>query len=164
MGARGRRFESGNPDFAADAADTPVERSETDMATLAKKDRAAQSREDWLAVVHQLIDRVAAWAKRRKWAVDYQEKQVHESRLGSYAVPVLVVRAPSGVVYVEPVARYVAKADGRIDLYSFPAMNRMMLVRAGTDWVLKTDSGVKWPEPWSEQAFTRLVELLNANE
>ena len=64
-------------------------------------------------------------------------------------------------MYVEPVARDVVKADGRVDLYAFPSMNRMMLVRVGGKWVLKTDSGVKWPEPWGEQTFARLTELLS---
>jgi hypothetical protein len=134
------------------------------MATLAKTGRSGQARDAWLTAVHQLIDQVAAWAKDRKWAVDRQEKQVNESRLGSYSVPVLVVRAPAGLVYVEPVARYVAKADGRVDLYSFPSMNRMMLLRVGDEWSLKTDSGVKWPEPWGKQTFVHLVGLLNAGE
>ena len=57
--------------------------------------------------VRQLIDQVAAWAKQRKWAVDRQEKQIRQSRLGDYEVPLLVVRAPAGLVYLEPVARYV---------------------------------------------------------
>jgi len=132
------------------------------MTTLTKMDRSGQAREEWLAAVRQLVDQVAAWARDQKWAVDRQEKPLRESRLGDYDVPVLVVRAPEGLVYLDPVARYVAKADGRVDLYSFPSMNRMMLVRVDSRWVLKTDSGVRWPQAWGKQTFTRLVGLLNA--
>ena len=41
-------------------------------------------------------------------------------------------------------------------------MTRMLVIRTGGRWVLKTDSGVEWPEGWNQQTFARLVELLNA--
>jgi len=37
-----------------------------------------------------------------------------------------------------------------------------MLIRAGDTWVIKTDSGVPWPEEWNQQSFERLVEAINA--
>ena len=121
-----------------------------------------EDRRRWLDAVDQLAGQVEAWANERRWAVRRDRKQVHESRLGDYAVPVLTLLAPSGQIQLDPVARYVAGGDGRVDLLAWPALQRMMLIRTGGAWVLKTDSGVPWPEGWNQQTFERLVEALTA--
>jgi hypothetical protein len=118
--------------------------------------------EAWRSLVNDVVREVESWAGERHWAIHREEKQVRESRLGNYTVPVLSVLAPTGRVQVDPVARYVAGGDGRIDLLAWPSLTRMLLIRTGGKWVLKTESGVEWPEGWNQQTFGRLVELLNA--
>jgi hypothetical protein len=131
------------------------------MATTLTPSQAERARQQWILLVGQLINQIETWSKDRNWSVDRQEKEIHESRLGDYTVPVLRVLAPAGEIHIEPVARDVAKADGRVDLYSFPSFNRMLIVRIGERWVLKTDAGVEWPEKWSQKTFVRLADLLN---
>jgi hypothetical protein len=133
----------------------PMPRSST--VSVSTRDRA-----QWLALVDQLVGEVEAWAKARNWAVHRDQKVSRESRLGEYIVPVLSILAPAGRIQIDPVARYIAGGDGRIDLLSWPSLTRMLLIRAGDQWVLKTDSGVEWPEGWNQQTFARLVELLSA--
>jgi hypothetical protein len=50
-----------------------------------------EDRRRWLAAVEQLAHQVEAWANDRHWSVHRDQKQVHESRLGDYAVPVLTI-------------------------------------------------------------------------
>jgi hypothetical protein len=132
------------------------------MAKLTTSELTRKDVESWLALINDLTREVESWAADRHWAVHREEKTVRESRLGEYVVPVLSVLAPAGRVQLDPVARYVAGGDGRIDLLAWPSLSRMLLIRTGGRWVLKTDSGVEWPEGWNQQTFARLVELLNA--
>jgi hypothetical protein len=109
-----------------------------------------------------LIDDVEAWATARQWAVHRDQKRIHESRLGTYAAPVLSILAPAGRVQVDPVARDIIGADGRVDLIAWPSLTRMVLLRMGDKWVLKTDTGARWPQRWGPHTFERIVNLLNA--
>ena len=115
----------------------------------------------WLALVERLLTQIERWCRDRGWAVRREQAEVSEGPLGTYRVPVLSIRAPAGQVYVEPVARYVAGADGRVDIYAFPSMTRMLLARVGDKWVLKTDAGVAWPRKWGPAAFEELVRAIN---
>jgi hypothetical protein len=132
------------------------------MAKSTPPEASRKETESWLSLVNDLTREVESWAAARHWAVHRDQKTIRESRLGEYIVPVLSVMAPAGRVQVDPVARYVAGGDGRIDLLAWPSLTRMLLIRSGGRWVLKTDSGVEWPEGWNQQTFARLVELLNA--
>jgi hypothetical protein len=116
--------------------------------------------DEWTGNVTKLLSQIRKWCEQEDWEVTQQEKQVTEELLGTYKAPVLRVRAPGGFLYVEPVARHVIGAEGRIDITASPTMNRMLLVRQGGAWTLKTDSGVNWPEQWNRNAFVKLAGLL----
>ena len=60
-------------------------------------------------------------------------------------------------------ARGIAKGDGRVDLVAWPSLTRMLLIRVGDTWKIKTDSGVDWPEAWNWKTFERLTELLTTS-
>jgi len=130
------------------------------MATATKKSKADRDREAFLDLVERLVEQVEGWAKARKWGVAREKKILDESRLGTYTAPGLVVRTPRGIVYLEPVGRDIASADGRVDLLAWPSQARMMLVRIGGRWVPKTDSGVKWPHDWNRKTLEELIEAL----
>jgi hypothetical protein len=123
---------------------------------------AERERKKWIAALQALIDEVEAWATARHWAVHRNQKRIHESRLGTYAAPVLSILAPTGKVQLDPVARDVIGADGRVDLFAWPSLTRIVLVRVGDKWVLKTDTGARFPQRWNRQTFERVVNLLNA--
>jgi hypothetical protein len=50
-------------------------------------------------------------------------------------------------------------AAGRVDLYAWPTLFRVMLLRSPQDetWAIRTDSGLRWPNPWSEETFAQLA-------
>lgn len=121
-----------------------------------------QDRQTWLSLVEELTRQVEGWAKNRNWPVHRDHKQIQETVIGSYTVPVLNILTPSGTVQLDPVARSIANADGRVDLIAWPSLTRMLLVHIGNAWILKTDSGIEWPERWSQNTFEKLVETLSA--
>jgi hypothetical protein len=114
----------------------------------------------WLRDIEPIVTDVSSWSADIGWIVHRKEKPEHERALGDYTVPVVEIKTPAGHLIVEPVARAVVGADGRIDLYAWPSLHRMMLIRAGGQWRLKTDSGVYWPKPWSKETFLELAQEL----
>jgi hypothetical protein len=132
------------------------------MAKIIPAKKTEQDLQHWLFLVDQLIHQVEAWAKDRKWAIQRDQKQVHESGLGTYTVPVLSILAPAGQIHLDPVAHRIVNGDGRVDLIAWPSLTRMLLIREGNKWVIKTDSGVEWPAGWNQRSFDRLVQQLNA--
>ncbi len=119
-------------------------------------------RDDWLAKLRDLIDSIKSWAEQRRWLVDEQEKVIEEDHIGRYPVPTLFIQAPGGKILVEPVGCNIIGAQGRVDIESFPSLNRLLLILADGEWKIKTDSRVDWPEPWSEQSFVNLVKALTS--
>ena len=119
-------------------------------------------RDDWLAHVKVLMGAIKQWAEQRRWFVDEQEKPIAEDHVGSYTAPVLFIQAPGGKIHVEPIGCNIVGAEGRVDIESFPSMNRLLLVLVSGEWKIKTDSRVDWPEPWSETAFVKLVDALTS--
>ena len=131
----------------------------------------AQSRDDWERHTALLADEVQAWARQeesaRGWRVEREEKELAEEVVGGwYHVPVLTIHAPQGNLILEPIARGTVGAQGRVDLYAWPSMFRVMLLHKprGKDrpleWGVRTESGLDWPQPWSRETFLVLAEGL----
>jgi hypothetical protein len=114
----------------------------------------------WLSRVQRLLSQIEGWARQREWQIRREDKTITEGLIGTYSVPVLQIKLPAGVLYVDPVARYVIGADGRVDLYSWPTLQRLLLIRRDDKWVLKTDSLIDWPQTWSRKTFYELAENL----
>lgn len=121
-----------------------------------------------------LADEVQSWAEQeaaaRGWRVEREELELAEEVVGgAYHVPVVTIYASQGRLVLEPIARGVMGAQGRVDLYAWPSLFRVMLLHkplgkdAGLNWVVRTESGVDWPLPWGRETFLTLAEgLLNA--
>ena len=134
----------------------------------------ADSRSNWEQHTAQLADEVQTWAEQEAaawgWRVEREEIELAEEVVGgAYHVPVLTIYASQGRLVLEPIARGVLGAQGRVDLYAWPSLFRVMLLHkplgkdAGLKWVVRTESGVDWPLPWGRETFLTLAEgLLNA--
>lgn len=87
-----------------------------------------------------------------------------EGGIGTYSVPVLTVKTTTGTLTLEPIAYETPGSDGRVDIYAYPSLSRMLLLRrAGseqTEWTLRTNDGLNWPEAWSEQVFAHIARGL----
>src|SRR5438552_18944905 len=104
----------------------------------------------WIDAVTAIIDRAQEWARQRGWRSALQTMTLTEDRLGTYQVPVLTVESDQGKIVLEPVARWTSPGEGRIDVYSWPSLNRLMLLRNGDGWELFTEAAVRWPRPWTQ--------------
>src|SRR5947209_6644981 len=79
-----------------------------------------QVRDEWVRAVEQLVSNVEAWCRANDWPTRRIPKTVTESQIGEYTVPALRIQVDLVKLLLEPVARYVAGAAGRVDLYSMP--------------------------------------------
>jgi len=127
---------------------------------MGKKIDRNKTREDWCKQLEALFDQIAAWAEEQRWLVSRDEKMLCEEGLGEYMAPDMVIRLPEGRIIVEVIGHNVIGADGRVDISAFPSLSRLLLVRTGAKWKVKTDSGVNWPRPWNKETFVELARLL----
>lgn len=118
--------------------------------------------ESWLDALRKLADDVKGWANNEGWSVKEEQRTITERGFGTYAAPRLRIRPPDGEVDLEPVGRYVLGADGRVDLFAWPSLNRMKLILKDETWQVFTDSNVAWPNPWGEQTFVGLARDLSS--
>ena len=126
-----------------------------------KPAEAARLREEWLGAIDALREQVRGWAEAQGWQVDQSEREVLEEQIGAYNVPVLEIETPRGQVVLEPKGQDLVGARGRVDLYAWPTLYRVMLLRKpGQDWVVRTESGLNWPHPWEQATFVELAEGL----
>ncbi len=133
----------------------------TAVAPAATSTEAMACLADWLAVVDKLLSDIERWSKEKDWLVARLEpKTLTESGLGEYSVSDLRVRTNGGVLDATVIGREIAGAEGRVDLVAFPTMDRFMLVRLGSRWVVETDLGFPWPKKWSKATFVELARLL----
>ena len=115
-------------------------------------------REEWLQAINHVIAQVRGWAESRGWTTEIEQREVTEERLGTYTVPVLGIDTPQGKLVLEPIGREIIGAEGRLDLYAWPSLFRVMLLRrSDMSWIIRTDSGINWPHPWNQQTFEELA-------
>ena len=109
-----------------------------ELLRLQREQEAAQAPADWNTVLvdwtrnlRQVLDTMRAWldadAFKKFLRVESFTVSLSEDHLGSYEVPALRILAPAGrTVEINPRARLVSGAQGRIDMRSGP--NRAILV------------------------------------
>ncbi len=118
---------------------------------------------EWQSAVSAVLQQVREWIAedRPKWQIETSSADVTEESSGRYTIPVLEISAPSGRLILEPVGLDVFGAHGRIDFYAWPSLYRVMLLRRSAlskDWVIRTESGINWPNPWSKDSFLAIAE------
>lgn len=129
------------------------------------QDRLTLLREQWVEQVTDLVRQVEEWATgaqdTRQWTVERETHAIEEEVVGgAYVVPGLRVSAGDDELRLEPVARGVLHADGRVDLYAWPSLFRVMLLRKNGEWIVHTESGLDWPQAWGRETFLTLADGL----
>src|SRR6266487_3484439 len=112
--------------------------------TIAKRDQ-------WLALVKEVLDQMESWAREEGWSVHREDKRTFENEFGEYNAPVTRFRTPAGEIYVTPIGRNIVGADGRVDIEAWPSLNRVKLVRKNNRWDIITDSNVPLRQDWNQQ-------------
>ncbi len=119
-------------------------------------------KEAWVTQVQELCEEVKKWAEEKSWSVHEDVKQINEDHIGSYQAPCLILQSPQGRVHIDPIGCEIVGAAGRVDIFTWPALNRMLLVRTGDRWEIRTDARVAWEKPWCEDTFFAIVSCLDA--
>ena len=120
-------------------------------------------RAEWIGAVERLIADVEAWATKRGWWVHREDKTVSDDdqRIGTYHAPMLRIQTPTARLILEPIARYVVGAEGRVDLAIFPSYHSVAIVRRDDGWQMLSDRTGR-AKRWSENAFVKTVESLTS--
>ncbi|MGO8671813.1 MAG: hypothetical protein ACLQVD_10660 [Capsulimonadaceae bacterium] len=120
---------------------------------------------EWQRAIEGLFAGIDQWSQAASWSTERSDVQKEERPLGSYSVPVLTVSNPNGTVYFEPVARFVSGGSGSVEMYAWPSLYRVRLIRGDdkSEWRILTDSGIFLRQDWNNETFLTLVnDLLSA--
>lgn len=120
-----------------------------------------QALRDWTGRVTTLLDQAEAWAARAGWACRSDPKPAAEEALGAYEVPVLLIHTPQGRLLLDPIARNVVGADGRVDFCALPSYDSYAVVGTGGGWRVYPPERDAAGLAWSEETFlATAAELL----
>jgi hypothetical protein len=135
--------------------------ADTQSETLPRRpvENGEAQRGEWIAAVERIISEAEAWATEQQWFVHRDRKTLTEDPIGSYEVPVLMIRAPAGRLVLEPTARYVGGVTGRIDFSAFPSYAYVLVVRTDAGWYFVIDPPTL-DRPWSKEAFLEIATEL----
>jgi hypothetical protein len=116
---------------------------------------------EWRNAVDQFLSQAEEWAREQDWGVKRDTKELSEEFLGTYEVPRLLIHTLENQRYfLEPVARRVAGARGRVDLCLIPSYDSAAIVRTAKGWQLLSDKGAGRLRPWSRKTFLRILAQL----
>jgi hypothetical protein len=118
-----------------------------------------EQRDDWIAAVEQVVSDAEAWATEQHWLVHRGPKTITEDRIGSYEVPVLLIQTPAGRFVIDPIARDVIGASGKIEFCVFPSYDYVMIIRTEAGWQFETNPKAV-SRPWSKQTFFEVLSDL----
>jgi hypothetical protein len=118
-----------------------------------------EQRDEWVAVVEQLVSEAETWATEQHWSVHRGPKSITEGRLGTYEVPALLIWSPAGRFVLDPIARFVGGASGRIDFCVFPSCDSVMILRTDAGWQVENNPRTI-SRPWSRQTFFEVISEL----
>lgn len=118
--------------------------------------------EEWVDAVGQFVSEATSWAQKQGWGTRTDSKTVTEESLGTYEVPVLLIQTLQGRVLLDPVARNIVGAEGRIDFCVFPSYDSEMIIRESGNWrVYDSRRTANSARDWSEAVFlAATAELL----
>src|SRR4051812_926313 len=99
------------------------------MGTVLSSARADEIRSEWLAALNGLYGQITTWAVDEGWEVEINDTETSEEALGRYHVPVMQILTPTGRLVMEPTARFVVGGLGTVELYAWPSLFRVRLIR-----------------------------------
>ena len=116
----------------------------------------AVERDAWLQEVETVLRQAEEWSKRRDWATRRDTKTISEPPFGTYQVPVLLIHTPQDRLLLDPIARFVSGAEGRIDFCVYPSFDGIMLIKTDGGWQFGSLERQDWNRPWSETALEQV--------
>ena len=78
-------------------------------------------RDEWLNRLSHLVGSIRTWAAESGWSTRQSEARLHDSQLGNYSAPALLLQFETTKALLEPIARFAPGTEGVVDLYLMPA-------------------------------------------
>jgi hypothetical protein len=116
-------------------------------------------RDEWVGAVERIADDAEAWVREQGWLAHREYKTLTEDQIGSYEVPVLTIQTFTAHLILDPIARYIMGASGRIDFCVFPSYDYFLVVRTEAGWQFATNPPTV-NRPWSKESFLEIVPEL----
>lgn len=118
--------------------------------------------DEWLSDVNSMVDQAAKWAAARGWSTKVDKKTITEEVIGTYEAPRLLIHAPEARFLLDPIAKCVVGAAGRIDFCVIPSYDAVPLVKLAGGWRFLSDGSNQREVDWSDESFGRICAALSA--
>lgn len=121
----------------------------------------AAARDEWVAAVTALVERVEGWCKELDWATRRAPKTIKDETLGEYDVPMLLMQYWNAKLMLNPDGPFTVGADGRVNLYTMPEYDDVaVLLRRSGEWQMVVQMGRDRREPaaFTRDAFQEVIE------
>ena len=119
-----------------------------------------QKLDEWLADVQAVIEQARDWAEQQGWATRQDQKRITEEAFGTYEVPVLLIHTPQGRLLLDPIARHIVAAEGRIEFCAMPSYDSEVLIKVKGKWSFVPTAHTPSRLPWSEKSFQQVAHEL----
>lgn len=118
--------------------------------------------EEWLADINSMVEQATKWAAVRAWSTKLDTKTITEELIGTYEAPRLLIHAPEARFLLDPIAKCVVGAAGRIDFCVIPSYDAVPLVKINGGWRFLRDDGDQRELSWSDESFGKVCAELAA--
>lgn len=118
--------------------------------------------DEWLSDVDAMVDQATEWAKARGWSTKVDTKTISEELIGTYEAPRLLIHAPEARFLLDPIAKCVVGAAGRIDFCVIPSYDAVPLVKTDGGWRFLADGSDQRELAWSDESFGQICAELAA--
>jgi hypothetical protein len=130
-------------------------------------------RDEWLGRLTELVNLVENCGQELDWSTRRIEKKMHDSLLGTYQAPALLLQKETCRVLLDPIARSAPGVDGVVDLYLMPAYDDIanLYFSDGAWRIHYTFAGASSAgtplaydlQPLSKEALSSVLEEMRAN-
>lgn len=124
-------------------------------------------REEWLHAIDEVEAAAETWATEQGWRCRRVNKSMHETLLGTYLAPQLLIYAEPHLFVLDPIARFIPGGQGAFDLAIQPSYHTNSLHRDDEGmWrvSIAADNGIAPAEQieWNKNSFLKCFEQLEA--
>lgn len=131
----------------------------------------AADRDEWVQAVDDLFKQFKKWlsdaVKEKLLTIHMTKSHVESDILGTFSVPMMVIRAPSGAeIVIDPKNRFAAGTKGRVDIQRLPKVRNLVRTPENKWAFAELNPPHGWSlRPLTEETFwATIADLIGARE